>query len=144
MSIRGRTTQEITGKRIETIPVGTVFEIIHRDEWSTSVKGLGVLSLFNDEYEIIGPEPEPPLEVCKRIGCKRPAPAPTDVSELKEIINNRIIQAAADILPSRFLAEKLQDKPVILICDTRTGRELEVGICNARGAYQALAAFCDD
>lgn len=46
------TTKQITGVRIPTIPVGTLFEVLYRGVYSTC-KGLPVSSVWNDEYVLI-------------------------------------------------------------------------------------------
>lgn len=54
--MKGRTIVEISGSCIETIPVGTVFEVTFRGPEYSSCRGLGITSIWNDEYELIKEE----------------------------------------------------------------------------------------
>ena len=47
------TTKEISGACIKTIPVGTPFEIFHIGDRFSSCKGLGITSIWNDEYALV-------------------------------------------------------------------------------------------
>ncbi len=47
------TTKEIKGSAIDTIPVGTEFTITSVLKEYSFCKGLGIFSIWNDEYKII-------------------------------------------------------------------------------------------
>ncbi len=57
--MRARTIKEISGHAIPTIPKGTEFTILHTGDHHSSCRGLPILSIWNDEYELI---PEPPAQ----------------------------------------------------------------------------------
>ncbi len=47
------TTKAITGHVIDTIPVGTEFEVSYIHEYWSCSHGLGVTQVWNDEYTVI-------------------------------------------------------------------------------------------
>jgi hypothetical protein len=51
--MRARTIVEIKGSCIETIPVGTEFEIICINSDYSACKGIGITLIWNDEYVLI-------------------------------------------------------------------------------------------
>lgn len=54
------TVKEISGNCIKTIPIGTGFEVAvhkHRNGYR-SCRGLGITSIFNDEFEFVDVEKE--------------------------------------------------------------------------------------
>ena len=55
MNQKARTTKEIYGNSINTIPVGTEFEITSHNEGAlySACCGLDVTLVYNDEFELI-------------------------------------------------------------------------------------------
>lgn len=51
------------------------------------------------------------------------------------------IHRQAACLPIRFEVIPCEDAPAMLIRDQITGKEIKVGLCDMRGAMQALEAF---
>lgn len=49
-SINAVTIKEIKGSCIPTIPAGTKFHISHKGESYSSCSGLGITSIWNDEW----------------------------------------------------------------------------------------------
>ena len=47
-------------------------------------------------------------------------------------------------MPERFTRRALPDKPKVRFTDTKTGKTVDIGLCDSLGAIQILKAFGED
>lgn len=74
---------------------------------------------------------------------ERELPKPEGYQTIEEhIVANCAEHVKRADLPSRFSVRDTGEHNAVFIKDTKTGKEIEVGLCHLQGALQAIRTFC--